>query len=65
MRYQISEQYQQYRYFIEISDVRELKHVKVTTSYQGAKFPDAVQSKVELFLSATEWENLKNAILKS
>ena len=65
MIYEISEPHQQYRYFIEISDVRELKHVKFTTSYQGAKFPDAVQSKVELFLSEKEWENLKNAILKS
>lgn len=59
MRHEISEPYQQYQYFIEINDVRELKQVKITTKYQGAKFPDAVQTKVELFLNKKEWENLR------
>lgn len=61
MRYEISEPYQQYQYFVEINDVRELKHVKITTKYQGAKFPDAIQTKVEFFLNDIEWQNLRKA----
>jgi hypothetical protein len=61
MIYEISEPYQQYQYFVEVDDIRELKHVKITTKYQGAKFPDAIQTKVEFFLSKKEWENLKKA----
>ena len=58
MKYEISDQYQQYQYFLEVNDIRELKHVKVTTKYQGAKFPDAIQSKVEFFLNPGEWNRL-------
>ena len=64
MRYQISEPYEQYQYFIEVNDVRELKHVKFTTKYQGAKFPDAVQTKLEFFLNEKEWQNLKDFFAK-
>ena len=62
MRYEISDQYQQYQYFLEVNDIRELKHVKVTTKYQGAKFPDAIQSKVEFFLNQDEWKRLVEAV---
>lgn len=55
----ISDQYQQYQYFISIDDVRELKHIRIETKFQGAKFPDAVQSKVEFFLNPGEYERLK------
>jgi hypothetical protein len=64
MRYQISEPFEQYQYFIEVNDVRELKHVKFTTKYQGAKFPDAVQTKLEFFLNEKEWQNLKDFFAK-
>jgi hypothetical protein len=62
MKFEISDQYQQYQYFLEVGDIRELKHVKLTTKYQGAKFPDAVQSKVEFFLNQNEWKRLVEAI---
>ena len=29
MRFQISDEYQQYQYFLEVDDIRELKHVKL------------------------------------
>lgn len=58
MRHEISEPYQQYQYFVEVNDIRELKHIKFTTKFQGAKFPDAIQTKLEFFLSEKEWETL-------
>lgn len=62
MRFEISDQYQQYQYFLEVDDIRELKHVKITTKYQGAKFPDAIQSKVEIFLNQNEWKRLVDSL---
>lgn len=59
MIYEISEPYQQYQYFVEVTDVRELKYIKFTTKFQGAKFPDVNQTKLEFFLSEKEWENLR------
>ena len=58
-RKMISDQYQQYQYFISVEDIRELKHIRIETKFQGAKFPDAVQSKVEFFLNPGEYERLK------
>jgi hypothetical protein len=58
MRYEISDQYQQYQYFLDVEDIRELKHVTLSIKYQGAKFPDAIQSKVEFFLNPGEWNRL-------
>jgi hypothetical protein len=62
MRFEISDQYQQYQYFLEVDDIRELKHVKVFTKYQGAKFPDAIQTKVEFFLNQDEWKRLVETV---
>jgi hypothetical protein len=62
MIHEISDQHQQYQYFLEVNDIRELKHVKITTKYQGAKFPDAIQSKVEFFLNQDEWKRLVEAV---
>jgi hypothetical protein len=62
MIFNISDEYQQYKYMLEVADVGELKHVKVYTQYQGAKFPDAVQSKVEMFLNDREWQKFKDAV---
>lgn len=62
MKYEISNQYQQYQYFLEVENIRGLKHVKITTKYQGAKFPDAIQSKVEFFLNQDEWKRLVEAV---
>ena len=64
MIFNISDEFQQYKYVLEVKDVGEFKHVKVYTQYQGAKFPDAIQSKVEMFLNAGEWQNLKDAVNK-
>ena len=58
MRHVISDQYQQYEYFLDIEDIRELKRVKLSVKYQGAKFPDAIQSQVEFFLNPDEWNRL-------
>jgi len=58
MRYEISDQYQKYQYFLDVEDIRELKHVTLSIKYQGAKFPDAIQSKVEFFLNPGEWNRL-------
>lgn len=62
MRFEISDQYQQYQYFLEVDDVRELKYVKLFTKYQGAKFPDAIQTKVEFFLNQDEWKRLVETV---
>ncbi len=62
MRHVISDQYQQYEYFLDIEDVRELKHVKLSVRYQGAKFPDSIQSRVEFFLNTDEWKRLVDTL---
>jgi hypothetical protein len=62
MRYEISDQYQQYQYFLDVEDIRELKHVTLSIKYQGAKFPDAIQSKVEFFLNPGEWNRLVDTL---
>lgn len=62
MRYEISDQYQQHQYFLEVKDIRELKHVTLSIKYQGAKFPDAVQSRVDFFLNPDEWKRLVDTL---
>jgi hypothetical protein len=62
MRFEFSEPHQQYRYFLEVTEVRPFKHVSLSVKYQGAKYPDAVASKVEFFLNDKEWNNFKDAI---
>jgi hypothetical protein len=62
MRYEISDQHQQYQYFLDVEDIRELKHVTLSIKYQGAKFPDAIQSKVEFFLNPGEWNRLVDTL---
>jgi hypothetical protein len=62
MKYEISDQYQQYQYFLDVEDIRELKHVTLSIKYQGAKFPDAIQSKVEFFLNPGEWNRLVDTL---
>lgn len=61
-RVMISDEYQQYQYFVSVDDIRELKHVKIETKYQGAKFPDAIQAKVEFFLNPAEYQRFKDAL---
>lgn len=62
MKYEFSDQHQQYQYFLEVNDVLETKHVVLSVKYQGAKFPDAVQSKVEFFLNPSEWKRLVDTL---
>lgn len=62
MKFEFSEPNQQYQYFLEVTDIRELKHVKLSIKYQGAKFPDVIQSQSEFFLNAKEWQSLKESI---
>lgn len=62
MRYTFSDEYQQYQYFLDVEQIRDLKRVAVSLKYQGAKFPDGVQSKTEIFMNDTEWERFKGII---
>jgi hypothetical protein len=62
MKIDFSEPNQQYQYFLEVNQIRELKHVVLSVKYQGAKFPDAIASKVEFFTNSVEWQNFKDAI---
>lgn len=62
MKFEFSDAHQQYQYFLEVENIRELKGVKLSIKYQGAKFPDAIQSKVEFFLNSSEWERFKKII---
>ena len=63
MKYEISDQYQQYQYFLEVNDIEpKLKQVTLSIKYQGAKFPDAIQSKVEFFLNPGEWNRLVDTL---
>ena len=65
MKHLISDENQQYQYYVTVEPYADLKHIKVETRFQGAKFPDAVQSKVEMFLNKYEYERLKEIICKS
>ena len=62
MKHEFSDNYQQYQYFLEVEPIRELKRLALSLKYQGAKFPDGVQSKTEIFLNAAEWQRLKDII---
>lgn len=62
IRFEFSEPFQQYRYFITMKDIGDLKHVILELEYQGPKHPDALRSKSEFFLNKTEWNNFKDII---
>jgi hypothetical protein len=62
MRYEISDQHQQYQYFLDVEDFKEFKHVKFSMKYEGARYPDAIQSKIEFFLSPSEWNRLVDTL---
>ena len=62
MRYEFSDEYQQYQYFLDVEQIRELKRVAVSLKYQGAKFPDGIQSRTEIFMNDTEWQRFKKII---
>ena len=62
MKYTFSDEYQQYQYFLDVEQIRDLKRVAVSLKYQGAKFPDGVQSRTEIFLNATEWQRFKDLV---
>jgi predicted transcriptional regulator len=65
MKQMISDENQQYQYLVTVEDYKEYKRIKVETKFQGAKFPDAVQSKVEMFLNKTEYERFKEVLNKN
>jgi hypothetical protein len=62
MKQMISDEHLQYQYIVTVEDHGPFKHLKVETRFQGAKFPDAVQSKVEMFLNAQEFQRFKDAL---
>lgn len=62
MKHMISDEHQQYQYIVTVEEHSHFKLLKFETKYQGAKFPDAVQSKVEMFLNKNEYERLKEVL---
>jgi len=62
MKHEFSDKYQQYQYYLEVEDIRELKRVVLSIKYQGAKFPDAVQSRSEFFMNEEEWKRFKEVV---
>lgn len=62
MKFEFSDKNQQYQYFLDVNQVKDLKHMKLSMKYQGAKFPDAIQSQVEFFLNESEWERFKEFV---
>lgn len=62
MRKEISDEHQQYQYIVTVEDHGHFKLMKIETKFQGAKFPDAVQSKVEMFLNENEYKRLKEIL---
>jgi len=62
IRFEFSEPFQQYRYFITLKDIGELKHIILELEYQGPKHPDAIRARSELFLNKTEWQSFKDII---
>lgn len=51
-----------YKYYIEISDVRNQKHIKFLTNFSGAKDPDGLHKKLEFFLEKEEFERFKTIL---
>jgi hypothetical protein len=62
MRQIISDEQQEYQYFVTVQNVGQLKMFRVETKYLGAKFPDEVQTKLEIFLNKNEYQKLKDIL---
>jgi len=62
IRFEFSDQYQQYRYYFTTNNVGELKQVILEVEYQGAKHPDALRSKIQFFMNKNEWKNFKDIV---
>ena len=62
IRFEFSEPFQQYRYFITMKDIGDLKHVILELEHQGAKHPDALRTRSEFFMNKFEWQSFKDII---
>lgn len=62
IRFEFSEPFQQYRYYITMKDIGDLKHVILELEYHGPKHPDALRSRSEFFMNKDEWKNFKDVI---
>ena len=62
MKQIISDEEQEYQYFVTVKDIGQFKMFKVETKYFGAKFPDEVQTKLEIFLNENEYKRLKEIL---
>lgn len=62
MKCLISNEKNSYKYFIEINDVKDQKHVAFYTNFSGAKDPDGMYKKLEFFLEKEEFERFKNIL---
>lgn len=60
--YVFSDQDTQYKYLLEVDNFHELKKFTVGLKYEGAKFPDDMQSRTEIFLNDDEWKRFKKII---
>lgn len=58
----ISEETNCYRYFVEVNDVGNQKHIKFLTNFSGAKDPQGLHKKLEMFLEKEEFERLKTIL---
>jgi hypothetical protein len=59
MKYELSNSNQQYQYFLEVNDCPDgSKQLVFSNNYEGARFPDDVQSKVEFFVNSDELNRL-------
>ena len=62
IRFEFSDEYQQYRYFVTLKDLGALTHMLLAVEYHGPKFPAAIRSKTEMFMNKSEWKNFKDII---
>jgi hypothetical protein len=51
-----------YKYFLNVQDVRGMKHVVFLTNFSGAKDPDGLHKKFEFFLEKDEFEKFRKIL---
>lgn len=62
IRFEFSDEHQQYNYYVTIKTLDDLRQVTFEINYQGPKFPDVISSKQVFFLNKNEWNNFKDII---
>lgn len=62
MRYEFSDPFHQYSYYLTVEPIRDIKKVTLEVRTLNANFPDCHSTKVELFMKPTEWDRFKKYI---